>query len=707
MNLKTTLQSLDPTASAPRPPTLRRRFDPLALAILILSPVAAIGLALLCIAVPLVLTGKDPLFVYGQMYGAAWGDSYGQSETIVKAIPLILLGLGVAVAFRARLWNIGAEGQFYAGVLGATALALAFPSWPAWTILPAMFVAGGLCGALWAFVPALLRGWLGVNEIITSLMLNYVAINLTNYFIYGPWKDPKAYNFPKTATFSDASALPTLVENTRIHAGLIIAIVAIVVVWLVLSRTSWGFELKVLGESSATARYAGMPVVRNIILAFVVSGALAGLAGMSEVAGIAHRLEPNLSPGYGYTAIIVAWLARLNPWGVGLVAILFGGLLSSGFTMQRLGVSSGLVTLLQGAILFFVLAGEALSRRLLYTRALQYQSERGGPGRRRIEVDLINLLAITITAGTPVLFATLGELLTERSGVLNLGLEGMMLVGALAAFAATVTTGNLWAGVLASLIAGALLALVHAFFTITIGVNQVVSGLALVLVGQGLASYLGRPFIGQVVPDSFKPVAIPLLSSIPVVGRVVFQQDWLVYGSFLLVPIMVFYIYRTRPGLNLRAVGDSPATADAAGLPVIGLRYLYVCVGGALCGLGGAYMSLAYIPSWNENVTAGRGWIAVGLVIFAMWNPWRALLGAYLFGFVDGLNFQLQVSKEPITFLFLHLNEINTFFLKMLPYLVVIAALVFSQWRMQNSRRASRSQPPAALGLLYLRRDKN
>jgi ABC-type uncharacterized transport system permease subunit len=165
--------------------------------------------------------------------------------------------------------------------------------------------------------------------------------------------------------------LPVLVENTRIHFGLVFALVAMVLVWLLLSKTTWGFELKVQGESTNAARYAGMRVTRNIIIAFLISGALAGLAGMSEVTGIGHRLEPNLSPGYGYTAIIVAWLARLNPWGIGLVAILFGGLISSGFTMQRLGISSGLVTLLQGAILFFVLASEALSRRLLYDRAIK------------------------------------------------------------------------------------------------------------------------------------------------------------------------------------------------------------------------------------------------------------------------------------------------------------------------------------------------
>ncbi len=373
MSLKQESVVISPVAPPITP--LKHKFDPVALLINGGSLTVAILLALVVISIPLIITGKDPLYIYGQMYQAAWGDSYGQSETIVKAIPLTLLGLGVAVAFKARLWNIGAEGQFYAGVLGATAVALSFPDWPGWLVIPAMVLAAMLGGALWALVPALLKSRLEVNEIITTLMLNYVAISLTNYFIYGPWKDPKGFNFPKTPPFSEATYLPVLLENTRIHFGLVFALVAMLLVWLVLGKSLWGFELKVQGESTGAARYAGMRVAGNIIGAFLISGALAGLAGMSEVSGIGHRLEPNLSPGYGYTAIIVAWLARLNPWIIGLVAIMFGGLVSSGYTMQRLGISSGLVTLLQGAILFFVLASEALSRRLLYVRALR----RGNP----------------------------------------------------------------------------------------------------------------------------------------------------------------------------------------------------------------------------------------------------------------------------------------------------------------------------------------
>ncbi|WJW68175.1 ABC transporter permease [Candidatus Chlorohelix allophototropha] len=354
---------------------IKRPFDPLVLAIGIISPITAVLVGLFITAILLWASGKDASFVFGEIFRSAFVENF--SETVVKAIPLALTGLAVAIAFRVRLWNIGAEGQFYAGVLAATALALGFPTLPAWVIIPAMLLAGMLGGALWALLPAILRAWLEVNEIISSLMLNYVAVLLADYFIFGPWRDPKGFNFPVTATFSDSARLPIIVEGTRIHFGLILALVVATLLWL-LGRTRWGFELKVMGDNLNTARYAGIKVTRNIIFAFLLSGAVAGLAGMSEVTGVAGRLQQGISPGYGYTAIIVAWLARLNSWSILLVAVLFGGLLASGFTMQRIGVPSGLVTMLQGIILFCVLAGESLSRRLLYLRALRRNNEKKG-----------------------------------------------------------------------------------------------------------------------------------------------------------------------------------------------------------------------------------------------------------------------------------------------------------------------------------------
>jgi simple sugar transport system permease protein len=327
----------------------------------ILVPVVSVILALLTGALLLALTGKDPLQVYSVMFYGAFGSKYGLTETVVKATPLLLAGLGLAVAFRMQLWNIGGEGQIYMGAFGATWVALTIPDQPAWVVLPAMMLAGAVAGGLWAVIPAIPRAYLGVNEIITTLMLNYVAILWIDYLVYGPWKDPAGYNFPLTPSFSESAILPTL-GDTRIHAGLLIGVVLAIILYLLIFRTKFGYEIRVLGESPEAARYAGMNITGKIILVMMISGAICGLAGMAELSGVTHRLQQGFSPGYGYTAIIVAWLTKLNPLGIIIVALLFGGLQVGGFAVQMNGVPATVVSMLQGGLLFFVLGGEILTR---------------------------------------------------------------------------------------------------------------------------------------------------------------------------------------------------------------------------------------------------------------------------------------------------------------------------------------------------------
>jgi ABC-type uncharacterized transport system permease subunit len=320
-------------------------------------PVVAVALALLFCAAFLALTGRHPFELYAAMLKGALGSAYGLSETTVKAIPLMLCGLGVSLAYRMQLWNIGAEGQLYLGAFAATWVPLTFPNLPAFIMLPAMLVLGMAAGAMWALGPAFLRVKWRVNEIITTLMLNYVGILLVNYFVYGPWRDPKGFNFPLTAEFPPAALLPTF-GGSRIHVGLLLAL-ALVVLFIVIFRNSrWGYEIKVIGSSERAARYAGMDIKRNMLLVMALSGAVCGLAGMTEVSGIAGRLQPGLSPGYGYTAIIVAWLARLNPVAIVLVAGMFGVLQVGGYIVQTFGVPASMVAMIQGAVLFFVIGGE-------------------------------------------------------------------------------------------------------------------------------------------------------------------------------------------------------------------------------------------------------------------------------------------------------------------------------------------------------------
>ncbi len=309
-----------------------------------------------------------------------------------------------------------------------------------------------------------------------------------------------------------------------------------------------------------------------------------------------------------------------------------------------------------------------------------------------IHVILISTMAAAIRAGTSLLIATLGEILAEKVGNLNLGLEGMMLMGAMTGFIVAFVTENPWIGLLAAMLVGGAMALLHAFVTVTLQANQVVSGLALTLLGTGMSAFFGPTYVGKLGP-AFSKIPIPVLSEIPVLGPVLFNQDPTVYIGFLLVPVIWFWLYKTRPGLHLRLVGENPAAADSVGINVAQQRYIYVVLGGMLAGLAGASLSLAYTPGWKDFMVAGRGWIAIGLVIFAMWNPVRATYGAFLFGIVNALQFSAQTYGI----------RISIFILQMMPYLFTVAALAIV------SRDAVRKKiaMPSALTLPYKRGERS
>lgn len=279
---------------------------------------------------------------------------------------------------------------------------------------------------------------------------------------------------------------------------------------------------------------------------------------------------------------------------------------------------------------------------------------------------LVPILAAAIRSGTPVLYAVTGEILTERSGVMNLGLEGVMLVGAFSGFWVTLATGNPALGLCTAFAAGALVTCIHGFLCITMGANQVVSGLALTMLGGGVSALWGRNYIGRTI-SGLTPFKLPVLGDIPAVGPIFFQHDAMVYLSYVLVAFLCFYIFRTRFGMNLRAVGENPRAADAMGLSVSRVRYLYTLIGGGLSGIAGGYLSVVYTQMWVEGMTSGRGWIAVALVIFGVWHPLRAAFGCYLFGGIDALQMRMQAAG----------TSIPAPVLLMLPYLTTLIVLTF------------------------------
>lgn len=335
-----------------------------------LSPaltIAALVVSLVISGAIIAAVGGDPVASYLHILSTSFGSIGALSDTLVKATPLILTGLACALAFRMRLWNIGAEGQFLLGAWGASAVVL-FPLVPAGTpgivLIPLMMVAGMLAGGLWGLIPGVLRARLGVNEIIVTLMLNYIALFWIQFWVFGPWSES---GFQQTKAFPEAALLPRLADfadvvpafsGLTVHLGLIFGLVAAGVLWLFLERTRWGYEIRLIGDSPRAARYAGIGIAKRVIIVFAISGAIAGLAGMSEVTGALGRLQDRISPGYGFTAVIVAYLAKFRPGYVVVAAILFGALILAGREIQP----SGVPAMIQGIILFSLIVADVLVR---------------------------------------------------------------------------------------------------------------------------------------------------------------------------------------------------------------------------------------------------------------------------------------------------------------------------------------------------------
>jgi ABC-type uncharacterized transport system permease subunit len=322
--------------------------------------IASVAVGLVLSTLVLATIGVSPWDALSSLLRGAFGSEFALTQSALKAIPLALTGLSVALCLRMRLWNIGAEGQFHLGAIGATWAALTFPTMSALGLLPLMIIASMVAGGVWALLAAVPRALWGVNEIITTLLLNYVAILAVAYLVTGPWRSETSFNFPVTDVFGSGAVLPRLGESL-LHIGVFFPVVAALVLLIVLHRSRWGYEVRVIGASPDAARLAGMSTVKNILVVMLVAGALAGVAGMIEVSTSFGRLRQGISPGYGYMAIVIAALAAADLVATLLVAFLFGGFIVGGFALQGLGVPQAFVLLLQGTILFCALAGSQLA----------------------------------------------------------------------------------------------------------------------------------------------------------------------------------------------------------------------------------------------------------------------------------------------------------------------------------------------------------
>ncbi len=318
----------------------------------------AVLAALVASSIIILIMGQNPLIVYSDIVVGSTGTEHRLIQMLNKAIPLIVLSLGISVAFKMKFWNIGAEGQFYMGALGATFVALNFNILPIYILIPFMMIVGFVMGGLWCLLPAVLKSKFGTSETLVTLMLNYIASGIVSYLQYGPWKDPGAQGFPKIATFTDNAILPNIF-GTKVHSGFIIALVLVVIIHIFLTKSKKGYEISVLGENETTARYAGMNIYKTLAIGAMISGGLCGIAGFIQASAIENSLTDTLSGGLGFTAIITAWLAKLSAPAIVVVSILFAILLQGGAYIQStLQIPATISEILQGVILFFVLGSE-------------------------------------------------------------------------------------------------------------------------------------------------------------------------------------------------------------------------------------------------------------------------------------------------------------------------------------------------------------
>ena len=595
-----------------------------------LSPFIALGLTLVAGAVMFSLLGKNPLDALYYYFIDPLREVWSLHELAIKAAPLILIAVGLSVCYLSNNWNIGAEGQFTIGAIVGSILPVLFPQFQNWAVLPLMLIMGMLGGAAYASVPAFLKARFNTNEILTSLMLVYVAQLFLDWLVRGPWRNPEGLNFPETRNFHEYAVLPEIWSASgRANWGFVFALVAAVALWFMLSRTLKGFEVKVLGQSPRAGQVRRVLIGENGVLCVP---ALRRVGWPGRHLGSLRRHRPAPADDFAGLRLCRDYRrlsrppqsARHHRGRAGSGTVLPGRRGSTDFD-RRLGQGGPCVP------------GHAfvLRARLRHAHPLPHPLHRDagqdwGGGSKCLKSILITIA----TAATPLLIASIGELVVERSGVLNLGVEGMMVMGAVTGFGVALATGSPWLGVLAAILVGALFSLLFGFLTLTLVTNQVATGLALTLLGLGLSGMIGESFVG--LPGvKMSYLYIPYLTDIPYVGKLLFGQDPLFYVSILLTAGVAWFLFRTRAGLTLRSIGDNHASAHALGINVIGIRYLAVMFGGACAGLAGAYLSLVYTPQWIENMTAGRGWIALALVVFASWRPWRVLAGAYLFGAVS------------------------------------------------------------------------
>ena len=655
-------------------PERRRLFG---MAIPFVAVIGSMALGLLLIAIG----GKDVADAIDAFLDGAFGSAFAIGASINRAVALSLVGLGFILAFRANLTNVGGEGQIAVGGIAATALAL----WPPIAALPLglavilPLLGGTFAGAIWGGIAGFMKVRFGTNEVISTLLLGFVALLMVYWCVQSTalLRQPQTSSatLPESLPIPDATKLPSLTGDPEspLHIGLVICLVLAVATAIVLQRSTFGVRLRAIGLNELAARRAGMPGGTLLVIALALAGAFGGLAGAIMLQGEQYYLKTGFSSGYGFDGLVVGLLSRGSTLGVLAGALFFGFLRSGGISMEIMaGVPAALTLVIQGLIVIAVAGSVILVEKLE-------------------EVPLMDTLAVfiasTVRLAMPLMLAASGELVSERAGVLNLSLEGMMLTAAFFGALGSWATGSPYLGVACAIAAALCVSAVQAWLSVNLRANQLVVGIGFNILALGATTLLYRLIFGglsrEEIPGLPK-LAVTGLSDLPFAGVAFLQQSVIVYVGLALIVLIWWGLNHTAFGLAVRAVGDEPRSADKAGIPVARTRWLAVLVAGFMAGVAGAFISIADIHTFTENMTNGAGYLALAAVIFGGWNVGRTVAACLLFGAATALQFQLPAMGI----------DVPTAFLLMLPYLLALLAV---------AGVVGRLEPPTALTLPFQR----
>lgn len=713
--------------------TLQRR-EPLPFKYKLLLPILSTILAIITSSIFILIAQGDIFQVY--YYLITW-PLENPAEIFVTATPLLLLALSIMVAFRARFWNIGVHGQFIVGGLIAAWMGVQLGNFPPYLLIPGILVAAWMGGA----GVALISWWLKVrrnqDEVLTTILIWSAVLLINAGLLTGPMRSPYT-TYPQSEEISANAKLPILIPGTRLHVGVIVPFIILIFVWIMFNRAT--IRDKIIAVTvPRVATLEGISVSRTYFWVTFFSGGIAGLGGAVELMGILYYMTPFVGPNYGLVALAIAMLGSLDPIGITIAALFFSILINGANAMSwNTGVPSFLSDIIQAQTLVFLLAFSVFNNyRLVIVRekpveapvvstpsapalkppsggsgaASKLRVSRGSlrtmgvalgvilffavlgvayPGFKGsfIESLLSSIIALTLIISTPIVFAAIGETFTEKTGIINLGILGIMISGAAWGFMGAYFTGNMLYGVLIAAATGAVFGLLLAFLVVTLGIQQHIAGIAVTFYAMNVAYFFHRVLIGSPLVEPTVPqtpsLRIPFLESLPVIGGIFRQNPYVYAGMYILAPLAVFIFLRTRWGLILRAVGENPKAADASKVKVHMTRYLATIIGAALMSVGGAFYSLIDLRTFNLNVGGEWSWIALALVVLGNWNPVWVWLACIFFGMLNAVQAWLVATVVQIPYQFF----------QSVPYIVTVGA---------SAVLGKRVRPPKALLQPYRR----